>query len=223
MSFAHLVLGRPDRVTAWASLTPEGVDANTGLLLGYDSGALIALRLAATDDRVKRVVLISPPGHGLLDATAAQLNARFGTASADAMRATVADLIATRTLPALADVRSELRPLFPQQEASFLADLYGIDPAVDAARVKVPTLIVVPTDSAPYTPDRLVAAVPNGAAQIATTKGGPTLDVAGTFVPLSPNDPALHNNGMNSPFPPSTRDPDALGRITGFVTSAAPR
>jgi len=172
---------------------------------------------------VKRVVLISPPGHGLLDATAGELNARFGPASADALRATVSDLIATRSLPPLADVRSELRPLLPQQEASFLADLYGIDPALDAAKLKVPTLIVVPTDSAAYAPDRLAAAIPNGAAQVATTKGGPTLDVPGTFVPLSPNDPALHNNGMNSPFPPSSRDPDAMGRITGFVTSAAPR
>ena len=192
-------------------------------VVGYESGALIALRLAATDDRVKRLILISPPGHGLLDATAAELSARFGPPSADSIRATVGDLIATRTLPPLADVRSELRPLFPQQEASFLADLYGMDPAVDAAKVKVPTLIVVPADPAPYDPNRLVAAVPNGAAQVATTKGGPTLDVEGKFVPLSPNDPALHNNGMNSPFPPSTRDADAVGRITGFVTSAAPR
>lgn len=192
-------------------------------VVGYESGALVALRLAASDDRIKRVVLISPPGNGLLDATAGELNARFGPDSADALRATVSNLIGTRMLPPLSDIRSELRPLLPPPEASFLADLYGIDPTVDAAKLKVPTLIVVPTDSTPYAPDRLAAAVPNGAAQVATTKGGPTLDVPGTFVPLSPNDPALHNNGMNSPFPPSTRDADAMGRITGFITSAAPR
>ena len=43
VSFAHLVLGAPDSVAAWASLTPEGVDANTALLLGYDSGAVATL------------------------------------------------------------------------------------------------------------------------------------------------------------------------------------
>jgi predicted dehydrogenase len=43
VSFAHLLLGNPASVSAWASLTPEGVDANTGLLLGYDSGAAATL------------------------------------------------------------------------------------------------------------------------------------------------------------------------------------
>ncbi|MFC1421020.1 Gfo/Idh/MocA family protein [Streptacidiphilus cavernicola] len=48
VSFAHLLLGSPDTVTAWASLTPEGVDANTGMLLGYDSGALATLSCGIT-------------------------------------------------------------------------------------------------------------------------------------------------------------------------------
>ena len=48
VSFAHLVLGKPDTVSAWAALTPEGVDGNTGLLLGYDSGALAALSCSIT-------------------------------------------------------------------------------------------------------------------------------------------------------------------------------
>ena len=43
VALAHLLLGVPDSVQAWASLTPEGVDANTGLLLGYDSGAVATL------------------------------------------------------------------------------------------------------------------------------------------------------------------------------------
>jgi len=43
VSLAHLVLGRPDEIRAWARLTDEGVDANTGILFGYDSGAIAAL------------------------------------------------------------------------------------------------------------------------------------------------------------------------------------
>jgi predicted dehydrogenase len=41
--FAHLFLGAPASVQSWAHLTPEGVDETTGLLLGYDSGAVAAL------------------------------------------------------------------------------------------------------------------------------------------------------------------------------------
>ncbi|MEV4635969.1 Gfo/Idh/MocA family oxidoreductase [Actinoplanes sp. NPDC049548] len=40
---AHLILGAPAAVRSWAHLTPEGVDETTGLLFGYDSGAVAAL------------------------------------------------------------------------------------------------------------------------------------------------------------------------------------
>jgi predicted dehydrogenase len=43
LNLAHLVLGLPTTVRSWAQLTPEGVDETTGVLLGYDSGAVAAL------------------------------------------------------------------------------------------------------------------------------------------------------------------------------------
>ncbi|MEV6947120.1 Gfo/Idh/MocA family oxidoreductase [Streptomyces sp. NPDC051172] len=43
VSFAHLLLGAPDAVSAWAHLNQAGVDDNTGILLGYDSGAVAVL------------------------------------------------------------------------------------------------------------------------------------------------------------------------------------
>jgi predicted dehydrogenase len=43
VSLAHLLLGAPTTVAASATLTPEGVDAGTGMLLGYDSGAVALL------------------------------------------------------------------------------------------------------------------------------------------------------------------------------------
>ncbi|MQY10396.1 scyllo-inositol 2-dehydrogenase (NADP(+)) IolU [Streptomyces sp. RB5] len=43
VSLAHLFLGAPDTVQANASLTPEGVDATTGILLGHENGAVAAL------------------------------------------------------------------------------------------------------------------------------------------------------------------------------------
>ncbi|MBQ1072284.1 Gfo/Idh/MocA family oxidoreductase [Micromonospora sp. C31] len=43
ISLAHLLLGVPDQVRSWARLSPEGVDENTGIILGYDSGAVATL------------------------------------------------------------------------------------------------------------------------------------------------------------------------------------
>jgi predicted dehydrogenase len=43
LNLAHLILGSPAAVHGWARLTPEGVDDNTGMLLGYASGAVAAL------------------------------------------------------------------------------------------------------------------------------------------------------------------------------------
>lgn len=43
VTFAQLFLGVPDKISAWASLTPDGVDENTAITLGYASGALAQL------------------------------------------------------------------------------------------------------------------------------------------------------------------------------------
>jgi predicted dehydrogenase len=43
LNLAHLILGPPATVHSWGRLTAEGVDDNTGMLLGYDSGAVAAL------------------------------------------------------------------------------------------------------------------------------------------------------------------------------------
>jgi predicted dehydrogenase len=43
VALAHLLLGVPQHVRAWAKLGPEGVDENTGMIFGYDSGAVATL------------------------------------------------------------------------------------------------------------------------------------------------------------------------------------
>ncbi|MET9427005.1 MULTISPECIES: Gfo/Idh/MocA family oxidoreductase [unclassified Streptomyces] len=50
VSFAQLLLGEPDRVQADALLSPEGVDLNTGMLLGWDSGATALLSCSIVSD-----------------------------------------------------------------------------------------------------------------------------------------------------------------------------
>ncbi len=43
VSLAHLLLGVPQHVRSWAKLGPEGTDENTGLVFGYDPGAVATL------------------------------------------------------------------------------------------------------------------------------------------------------------------------------------
>ena len=43
INLAHLIMGTPQSVQSWAYLTPEGVDENTGVLLGWEPGAVAAL------------------------------------------------------------------------------------------------------------------------------------------------------------------------------------
>jgi predicted dehydrogenase len=43
VTMAHLVFGAPDHVRSWAKLGPEGTDENTGIVFGYDSGAVATL------------------------------------------------------------------------------------------------------------------------------------------------------------------------------------
>ncbi|MCO8272657.1 Gfo/Idh/MocA family oxidoreductase [Actinoplanes sp. TRM 88003] len=43
INFAHLIMGAPASVQSWAHLTPERVDENTGILMGWEPGAVGAL------------------------------------------------------------------------------------------------------------------------------------------------------------------------------------
>jgi predicted dehydrogenase len=58
VTFAHLFLGEPATVAAWATLTPERVDDNTGMLFGYAGGALATLTCSLVTD-TPRVAWVS--------------------------------------------------------------------------------------------------------------------------------------------------------------------
>lgn len=190
-------------------------------VVAYDSGGLVALRLAASDDRVKRLVLISTPGQSLVEAQAATFGKQYGPESADALRATVAGLMQTRTLPPLNDLRSEFRPMLQPREAPFLADLYGLDPTTDAGRIKAQTLVVVPNDAGPYAPGRLATALP-GSAILVAAGTGPTLAMPSAPPPANDADPNnmshLHEGSGGAQVP---RDAEAIGRIVAFAAGGA--
>ncbi|HEY0700985.1 MAG TPA: Gfo/Idh/MocA family oxidoreductase [Micromonospora sp.] len=71
VSLAHLLLGAPDEIRAWAKLSPEGVDENTGIVFGYHSGAVATLScglvgatpVAAVVAGTRGRVELAPPFH----------------------------------------------------------------------------------------------------------------------------------------------------------------
>jgi predicted dehydrogenase len=62
LSFTWMLLGRPDTVQAWAAPAPTGVDANTGILLGYDSGAVGLLHCGLTAESPQRATVTGTGG-----------------------------------------------------------------------------------------------------------------------------------------------------------------
>jgi predicted dehydrogenase len=62
VTFAHLCLGTPASVSAWAHFGPEGTDENTGIVLGYESGAVAALTCSIIGDTARRAVITGTEG-----------------------------------------------------------------------------------------------------------------------------------------------------------------
>jgi predicted dehydrogenase len=62
VTFAHIFLGAPQTVTAHARLSPEGVDENTGVVLGYRSGAIATLTCALVADGPKTAAILGTKG-----------------------------------------------------------------------------------------------------------------------------------------------------------------
>jgi predicted dehydrogenase len=62
LTFAHLILGTPDTIAAWARLTDEGIDENTGALFGYASGALAQISCSIVGDTPRRAAITGTAG-----------------------------------------------------------------------------------------------------------------------------------------------------------------
>lgn len=62
VTIAHAVLGTPTSVKAWAKLTEQGADANTGMIFGYDNGALAALTCGLSADSPVTAVISGTGG-----------------------------------------------------------------------------------------------------------------------------------------------------------------
>lgn len=67
VSFAWDVLGSPDTVLAYATLTPAGVDRETAIILGYPSGAHAVLQTQMSAAGPNRAVIVGTEGRIEID------------------------------------------------------------------------------------------------------------------------------------------------------------
>jgi len=69
ISLAHMVLGPPDKITAAAAFTPEGVDGQTTAIFGYASGAQAILTANMVATTPCRAVINGTAGRIEIDST----------------------------------------------------------------------------------------------------------------------------------------------------------
>jgi pimeloyl-ACP methyl ester carboxylesterase len=198
----------------------SGIDGSNLAIVGHDLGGIAAMRVAATDNKVKSVALVSAPGRPLVDVMAGDFEKTFGKESADAFRGVIATLLATGSLPERSTIRPEHQTVLPTGNDALLKEQFSLDPVAEAAKVKVPTLVMTGRQSTLVTPadgDRLKAAMLG--AQAFTVDSTATFQKITAALPQSfdPNDHRAHGGGR----PPDTADRDqaAVDKITAFLTS----
>jgi pimeloyl-ACP methyl ester carboxylesterase len=198
----------------------SGIDGNNLAIVGHDLGGIAAMRVAATDNKVKSVALLSTPGRPLVDVVAGDIGAAFGPASAEAFRGVIANLLATGALPERSTIRPEHQTVLPVGNDALLKEQFSLDPVAEAAKVKVPTLVMTGQKSTLVTPadgDRLKVAI--ASAQTYTAESTATFQKVIAALPQS-FDAADHRaHGGGRPPDTADRDQGALGQLTTFLTS----
>lgn len=201
----------------------QEVDGSRIAVIGHDMGGAIALTLAANDNRIKSVGLISTPGRPLVDVWADGYRASDGQASADAFRAMIAGLLTTGSLPPREAVRPEFQSALPPGQDGFFKALFSVDPLAVASPVKVPVLMVVGDRSTTVTSadtQRLAQALGGKSEAVVATNATASLQqvLAPVVRPFDAGN--MDNHGLGPPVADAPREPVSVDRIASFVASA---
>jgi hypothetical protein len=164
-------------------------------VVGHDVSGPIALHVAGAEPRVKSVVLISSPGRPLVEPLAESFEAHYGATSASKLRTIASGLAAGAKLPGPGEIPPEQQPILGQGQEPLLRGMFAVDPAVDAAKVKVPVLIVVSSVSTGVkrVDADLIARAVGPSAEIMVVSTGPTLRI-----PLPDRPPVEFQAGNDS-------------------------
>ena len=201
------------------------VGKNAVAVIGHDIGGWAGMRVAATESRVKSLVLVSTPGRPLAEIYADGFKAVYGQVSADRFRASVAELVANGKLPAPDQIHAQHQGVLGQGQDEWLKGMFAASPLGDANKVKVPTLVTVGALSTTVTKadaDMIAQAIGSSAqvvtfAEDATTMRPPQPDTAA--IPFNPADESTHLFGAR-PVVAVPRDAAAMSQTVTFVQNS---
>ncbi len=182
-------------------------------VVGHDVSGPIALHVAGNEPKVKSVVLVSSPGRPLVEPLAESFGATHNANSAARLRTIVAGLVAGGQLPGVSEIPAEHQPIVGQGEEALLRGMFAVDPAVDAAKVDAPVLIVVSSvaTGVKRIDADLVARAVGPSAEVLEVASGPTLRI-----PLPERPPVEFQAGNDSShvFGARVVDPEPRDRAT---------
>lgn len=120
----------------------QEVGASPIVLMGQDTGGVVAMRLAPGNGRIRGVVAISTPAKRVGDVLAADLTRSRGPEVGQAFQAAASTLASTGTAPATGTLPEILRPLFGAGQDAYLTSVLGLDPVTEVGNVPVAVLLV---------------------------------------------------------------------------------
>jgi pimeloyl-ACP methyl ester carboxylesterase len=198
----------------------QEVDANRMAVIGHDMGGVIAMRLAATDERVKGVGLISTPGRPLVDVWAESYRFTHGPVSADAYRAMIENLLTNGTLPARDVMRPEFQSNLPPNQDAFFKAMFSVDPANDAKAVKQPVFMVTGDRSTAVKAadsERLSQNLAGKKEAIVAPNASSSLQQVLTPI-VRPFDPLdMDSHGLGPPVAEAPREQTSVDKIVAFI------
>jgi hypothetical protein len=198
----------------------QEVDGSRIAIVGHDMGGAIALMLAAGDNRVKSVSLISTPGRPLVDVMADGYRYTHGPVSADAYRAMIDGLMTTGSLPPRESVRPEFQSLLPPNQDAFFKAMFSVDPAVLARAVTVPVLMAIGERSITVTGidnQRLTSNLGGKSEAVLAVNSSATLQqvLQPVIRPFDPLD--MDSHGLGPPVADAPRQQPTLDKIASFT------
>ena len=181
------------------------------VVLGHDTGAVVAMRAAAGNGRVRGVVAVSMPARPLGEVLAADLSRARGPAVGDAFKAAAATLASTGKVPPADTMPEIIRPIFVPGQDAYLASLFAINPTVEAGNAAVPVLLVRggadPTVTAADT-ERISSSLRvGGQVMVASSQADHNLALAG----------AAHEHSNTATTPTVQRDADVRAALASWV------
>ncbi len=198
------------------------IDGSRLAVVGHDMGGVIALKLAASDTRVKSVGLVATPGRPLVDVLADDFRTLNGQESADVFRGVVADLLANGTFPSRDRMRPEHQTLLQIGQDALYKSMFAVDPLADAKAVKVPVIIALGERSTSVTQDdatRITQALGGTSEVVVAANSTATLQAPKPNPSLAPvaagGDMSMMGGGPIIGDAP--RDQPTVARITSFL------